>query len=164
MEGFPWGSLGAWGHLGQSQSIWWGVLVLGWAVGLYSGGGPEVFLGGGGILRRQVLEGTQSGPHKVHGTPEGSGGGVILGVQPPPMCFPPTHLQALWVRALNGALGALALFHLSYLGALFDVEADDSVEEQVGPSQPPQKPPKLPPSPPPDLPKPHSEALTTKQG
>lgn len=38
--------------------------------------------------------------------------------------------DALWVRALNGALGALALFHLSYLGALFDVEADDSVEEQ----------------------------------
>lgn len=34
------------------------------------------------------------------------------------------------MRALNGALGALALFHLSYLGALFDVEADDSVEEQ----------------------------------
>ncbi|XP_030921594.1 protein-serine O-palmitoleoyltransferase porcupine, partial [Geospiza fortis] len=38
--------------------------------------------------------------------------------------------QTLWVRALNGALGALALFHLSYLGALFDVEAEDAVEEQ----------------------------------
>ncbi|PKK16614.1 hypothetical protein A306_00015175, partial [Columba livia] len=37
---------------------------------------------------------------------------------------------ALWVRALNGALGALALFHLAYLGALFDMEADDTVEEQ----------------------------------
>ncbi|XP_031467747.1 protein-serine O-palmitoleoyltransferase porcupine-like, partial [Phasianus colchicus] len=38
--------------------------------------------------------------------------------------------DALWVQVLNGALGVLALFHLSYLGALFDVEADDSVEEQ----------------------------------
>lgn len=37
------------------------------------------------------------------------------------------------MRALNGALGAIALFHLSYLGALFDLEADDSIEEQVGP-------------------------------
>ncbi|KAK2510290.1 Porcn [Columba guinea] len=37
---------------------------------------------------------------------------------------------ALWVRVLNGALGALALFHLAYLGALFDMEADDTVEEQ----------------------------------
>lgn len=44
--------------------------------------------------------------------------------------------QTLWVRALNGALGALALFHLSYLGALFDVEAEDAVEEQVGPPRP----------------------------
>ncbi|XP_010725118.1 protein-serine O-palmitoleoyltransferase porcupine, partial [Meleagris gallopavo] len=41
--------------------------------------------------------------------------------------------DALWVQALNGALGVLALFHLSYLGALFDVEADDSVEEQRAP-------------------------------
>lgn len=48
--------------------------------------------------------------------------------------------QTLWVRALNGALGALALFHLSYLGALFDVEAEDAVEEQVGPRGPPDPP------------------------
>lgn len=46
--------------------------------------------------------------------------------------------QTLWVRALNGALGALALFHLSYLGALFDVEAEDAVEEQVGTPRAPQ--------------------------
>ena len=44
------------------------------------------------------------------------------------------------MQALNGALGVLALFHLSYLGALFDVEADDGVEEQVGPPPPPPNP------------------------
>lgn len=48
--------------------------------------------------------------------------------------------QTLWVRALNVALGALALFHLSYLGALFDVEAEDAVEEQVGPPSLPEPP------------------------
>lgn len=54
---------------------------------------------------------------------------------PPHTPFSP---QALWVRGLNGALGAVALFHLSYLGALFDVEADDAVEEQVGNAKTPR--------------------------
>ena len=75
----------------------------------------------------------------------GGGRGLKMGnpspPPPPQLVSPPTHLQALWVQALNGALGVLALFHLSYLGALFDVEADDSVEEQVGrPPPPPQTP------------------------
>ncbi|XP_039569250.1 protein-serine O-palmitoleoyltransferase porcupine [Passer montanus] len=55
----------------------------------------------------------------VLGVPEGFGVPEVSGVP-----------QTLWVRALNAALGALALFHLSYLGALFDVEAEDAVEEQ----------------------------------
>ncbi|XP_063280937.1 protein-serine O-palmitoleoyltransferase porcupine, partial [Prinia subflava] len=53
----------------------------------------------------------------------------VLSKRCPPSCSH-RHKNALWVRALNGALGALALFHLSYLGALFDVEAEDAVEEQ----------------------------------
>ncbi|XP_014749061.1 PREDICTED: protein-serine O-palmitoleoyltransferase porcupine [Sturnus vulgaris] len=53
----------------------------------------------------------------------------VLSKRCPPQCSH-RHKNALWVRALNGALGALALFHLSYLGALFDVEAEDTVEEQ----------------------------------
>ncbi|KAL7988170.1 hypothetical protein Chor_007089, partial [Crotalus horridus] len=39
-------------------------------------------------------------------------------------------LQNLWVRLLNLLFGALAVFHLAYLGSLFDMDADDSVEEQ----------------------------------
>ncbi|KAK2511472.1 Porcn [Columba livia] len=53
----------------------------------------------------------------------------VLSKRCPPGCAH-RHKDALWVRALNGALGALALFHLAYLGALFDMEADDTVEEQ----------------------------------
>ncbi|XP_049649308.1 protein-serine O-palmitoleoyltransferase porcupine isoform X1 [Accipiter gentilis] len=53
----------------------------------------------------------------------------VLSKRCPPGC-PHRHKDALWVRGLNGALGAVALFHLSYLGALFDMEADDAVEEQ----------------------------------
>ncbi|XP_062827360.1 protein-serine O-palmitoleoyltransferase porcupine isoform X2 [Anolis carolinensis] len=36
----------------------------------------------------------------------------------------------LWVNLLNVLFGALAVFHLAYLGSLFDMDADDSVEEQ----------------------------------
>lgn len=39
--------------------------------------------------------------------------------------------QGLWVRALNLLFGALAIFHLAYLGSLFDVDVDDTTEEQV---------------------------------
>lgn len=39
--------------------------------------------------------------------------------------------QGLGVRALNLLFGALAIFHLSYLGSLFDVDVDDTTEEQV---------------------------------
>uniref|UniRef100_A0A8V5GQQ6 Protein-serine O-palmitoleoyltransferase porcupine n=1 Tax=Melopsittacus undulatus TaxID=13146 RepID=A0A8V5GQQ6_MELUD len=53
----------------------------------------------------------------------------VLSKRCPPGCSH-RHKDALWVRALNGALGAIALFHLSYLGALFDMEADDTIEEQ----------------------------------
>ncbi|XP_068280774.1 protein-serine O-palmitoleoyltransferase porcupine isoform X2 [Nyctibius grandis] len=53
----------------------------------------------------------------------------VLSKRCPPACAH-RHKDALWVRALNGALGALTLFHLAYLGALFDAEADDAVEEQ----------------------------------
>uniref|UniRef100_A0A8D2JL87 Protein-serine O-palmitoleoyltransferase porcupine n=1 Tax=Varanus komodoensis TaxID=61221 RepID=A0A8D2JL87_VARKO len=40
------------------------------------------------------------------------------------------HTTNLWVRLLNLLFGALAVFHLAYLGSLFDMDADDSVEEQ----------------------------------
>ncbi|XP_062456825.1 protein-serine O-palmitoleoyltransferase porcupine, partial [Rhea pennata] len=53
----------------------------------------------------------------------------VLSKRCPPGCSH-RHKDALWVRGLNGALGALALLHLAYLGALFDAEADDAVEEQ----------------------------------
>ncbi|XP_054033295.1 protein-serine O-palmitoleoyltransferase porcupine [Dryobates pubescens] len=53
----------------------------------------------------------------------------VLSKRCPPGCRH-RHKDGLWVRGLNGALGAVALFHLCYLGALFDAEADDSVEEQ----------------------------------
>lgn len=39
--------------------------------------------------------------------------------------------QGLGVRALNLLFGALAIFHLAYLGSLFDVDVDDTTEEQV---------------------------------
>ena len=35
------------------------------------------------------------------------------------------------MRALNLLFGALAIFHLAYLGSLFDVDVDDTTEEQV---------------------------------
>ncbi|KAB1252929.1 Protein-serine O-palmitoleoyltransferase porcupine [Camelus dromedarius] len=38
--------------------------------------------------------------------------------------------QGLGVRALNLLFGALAIFHLAYLGSLFDVDVDDTTEEQ----------------------------------
>ncbi|XP_036017909.1 protein-serine O-palmitoleoyltransferase porcupine isoform X5 [Mus musculus] len=40
------------------------------------------------------------------------------------------HRLGLGVRALNLLFGALAIFHLSYLGSLFDVDVDDTTEEQ----------------------------------
>ncbi|KAM6474825.1 protein-serine O-palmitoleoyltransferase porcupine isoform 1-T3 [Liasis olivaceus] len=40
------------------------------------------------------------------------------------------HSTNLGVRLLNLLFGALAIFHLAYLGSLFDMDADDSVEEQ----------------------------------
>nr|XP_014350158.1 PREDICTED: protein-serine O-palmitoleoyltransferase porcupine [Latimeria chalumnae] len=36
----------------------------------------------------------------------------------------------LWVRLANLAFGCLSAFHLAYLGSMFDVDAEDSVEEQ----------------------------------
>uniref|UniRef100_A0A670YJ01 Protein-serine O-palmitoleoyltransferase porcupine n=1 Tax=Pseudonaja textilis TaxID=8673 RepID=A0A670YJ01_PSETE len=36
----------------------------------------------------------------------------------------------LWVRLLNVLFGALAVFHLAYLGSLFDMDADETMEEQ----------------------------------
>uniref|UniRef100_G3UDL7 Protein-serine O-palmitoleoyltransferase porcupine n=1 Tax=Loxodonta africana TaxID=9785 RepID=G3UDL7_LOXAF len=45
------------------------------------------------------------------------------------------HCIHLWrtglgVRALNMFFGGLAIFHLAYLGSLFDVDVDDTTEEQ----------------------------------
>ncbi|XP_015361962.1 protein-serine O-palmitoleoyltransferase porcupine isoform X6 [Marmota marmota marmota] len=40
------------------------------------------------------------------------------------------HRLGLGVRALNLFFGALAIFHLAYLGSLFDVDVDDTTEEQ----------------------------------
>ncbi|XP_040851896.1 protein-serine O-palmitoleoyltransferase porcupine isoform X2 [Ochotona curzoniae] len=40
------------------------------------------------------------------------------------------HRLGLRVRALNLLFGALAIFHLAYLGSLFDVDVDDTTEEQ----------------------------------
>ncbi|XP_061470272.1 protein-serine O-palmitoleoyltransferase porcupine isoform X2 [Rhineura floridana] len=40
------------------------------------------------------------------------------------------HNTNLWVYLLNLLFGALTVFHLTYLGSLFDMDADDSVEEQ----------------------------------
>lgn len=44
---------------------------------------------------------------------------------------PSVPQQGLGVRALNLLFGALAIFHLAYLGSLFDVDVDDTTEEQV---------------------------------
>ncbi|XP_047391699.1 protein-serine O-palmitoleoyltransferase porcupine isoform X8 [Sciurus carolinensis] len=41
-----------------------------------------------------------------------------------------SYLGGLGVRALNLLFGALAIFHLAYLGSLFDVDVDDTTEEQ----------------------------------
>nr|XP_023413612.1 protein-serine O-palmitoleoyltransferase porcupine [Loxodonta africana] len=49
-------------------------------------------------------------------------------VQPPRLSICP--LQGLGVRALNMFFGGLAIFHLAYLGSLFDVDVDDTTEEQ----------------------------------
>ncbi|XP_023573570.1 protein-serine O-palmitoleoyltransferase porcupine isoform X4 [Octodon degus] len=43
---------------------------------------------------------------------------------------PHRHRLGLGVRALNLLFGALAIFHLAYLGSLFDVDVDDTTEEQ----------------------------------
>ncbi|XP_077777304.1 protein-serine O-palmitoleoyltransferase porcupine isoform X3 [Podarcis muralis] len=53
----------------------------------------------------------------------------ILSKRCPPGCSH-RHNTSLWVYLLNLLFGALAIFHLSYLGSLFDMDADDSVEEQ----------------------------------
>ncbi|XP_073177476.1 protein-serine O-palmitoleoyltransferase porcupine isoform X3 [Lepidochelys kempii] len=55
----------------------------------------------------------------------------LLSKRCPPGC-PHRHNTNLWVRLLNLLFGALAVFHLAYLGSLFDIDADDTVEEQVG--------------------------------
>ncbi|KAM7134405.1 protein-serine O-palmitoleoyltransferase porcupine isoform 2-T3 [Macrochelys suwanniensis] len=53
----------------------------------------------------------------------------LLSKRCPPGC-PHRHNTNLWVRLLNLLFGALAVFHLAYLGSLFDIDADDTVEEQ----------------------------------
>lgn len=45
--------------------------------------------------------------------------------------YPSVPPQGLGVRVLNLLFGALAIFHLAYLGSLFDVDVDDTTEEQV---------------------------------
>nr|XP_035951596.1 protein-serine O-palmitoleoyltransferase porcupine isoform X5 [Halichoerus grypus] len=66
-----------------------------------------------------------------------SSGGAWLGI---PQCLSSCRSGALeavrtinlglGVRALNLLFGALAIFHLAYLGSLFDVDVDDTTEEQ----------------------------------
>uniref|UniRef100_A0A8C3H8X4 Protein-serine O-palmitoleoyltransferase porcupine n=1 Tax=Chrysemys picta bellii TaxID=8478 RepID=A0A8C3H8X4_CHRPI len=53
----------------------------------------------------------------------------LLSKRCPPGC-PHRHNTNLWVRLLNLLFGVLAVFHLAYLGSLFDIDADDTVEEQ----------------------------------
>ncbi|KAM8793699.1 protein-serine O-palmitoleoyltransferase porcupine [Eudromia elegans] len=53
----------------------------------------------------------------------------VLAKRCPPGCKH-RNRNALWVRAVNAALGAVTLFHLAYLGALFDADTDDAIEEQ----------------------------------
>ncbi|XP_023056741.1 protein-serine O-palmitoleoyltransferase porcupine isoform X3 [Piliocolobus tephrosceles] len=54
----------------------------------------------------------------------------VLSKRCPPDCSH-QHRLGLGVRALNLLFGALAIFHLAYLGSLFDVDVDDTTEEQV---------------------------------
>ncbi|OWJ99113.1 PORCN [Cervus elaphus hippelaphus] len=53
----------------------------------------------------------------------------VLSKRCPPDCSH-QHRLGLGVRALNLFFGALAIFHLAYLGSLFDVDVDDTTEEQ----------------------------------
>ncbi|XP_025069481.1 protein-serine O-palmitoleoyltransferase porcupine isoform X4 [Alligator sinensis] len=50
--------------------------------------------------------------------------------KPCPRACSHQHRKALWVQALNLLFGALAVFHLAYLGCLFDMDANDAIEEQ----------------------------------
>ncbi|XP_004713232.1 protein-serine O-palmitoleoyltransferase porcupine isoform X3 [Echinops telfairi] len=53
----------------------------------------------------------------------------VLSKRCPPDCSH-QHRLGLGVRALNLLFGGLAIFHLAYLGSLFDVDVDDTTEEQ----------------------------------
>uniref|UniRef100_A0A8C8RLB3 Protein-serine O-palmitoleoyltransferase porcupine n=1 Tax=Pelusios castaneus TaxID=367368 RepID=A0A8C8RLB3_9SAUR len=53
----------------------------------------------------------------------------VLSKRCPPGCTH-RHNTNLWVRLLNLLFGALVIFHLAYLGSLFDIDADDGIEEQ----------------------------------
>lgn len=53
----------------------------------------------------------------------------VLSKRCPPDCSH-QHRLGLAVRALNLLFGALTIFHLAYLGSLFDVDVDDTTEEQ----------------------------------
>ncbi|XP_049728280.1 protein-serine O-palmitoleoyltransferase porcupine isoform X1 [Elephas maximus indicus] len=53
----------------------------------------------------------------------------VLSKRCPPDCLH-QHRSGLGVRALNMFFGGLAIFHLAYLGSLFDVDVDDTTEEQ----------------------------------
>ncbi|XP_072482219.1 protein-serine O-palmitoleoyltransferase porcupine isoform X3 [Notamacropus eugenii] len=60
----------------------------------------------------------------------------VLSKRCPPDC-PHQHRTGLGVQALNLFFRALAVFHLAYLGSLFDVDTDDATEEQ-GPGGEPE--------------------------
>lgn len=45
----------------------------------------------------------------------------------PPSC-PHQHKKELWVMCLNLAFSFLAVFHLTYLGSMFDAGVDEDVE------------------------------------
>nr|XP_033779236.1 protein-serine O-palmitoleoyltransferase porcupine isoform X1 [Geotrypetes seraphini]XP_033779242.1 protein-serine O-palmitoleoyltransferase porcupine isoform X1 [Geotrypetes seraphini]XP_033779249.1 protein-serine O-palmitoleoyltransferase porcupine isoform X1 [Geotrypetes seraphini]XP_033779256.1 protein-serine O-palmitoleoyltransferase porcupine isoform X1 [Geotrypetes seraphini] len=53
----------------------------------------------------------------------------ILSKRCPPGCAH-QHKTNLWVWGVNIFFGILAVFHLTYLGSLFDVDSEDSTEEQ----------------------------------
>uniref|UniRef100_A0A5F8GY02 Protein-serine O-palmitoleoyltransferase porcupine n=1 Tax=Monodelphis domestica TaxID=13616 RepID=A0A5F8GY02_MONDO len=53
----------------------------------------------------------------------------VLSKRCPPDC-PHRHRTGLGVQALNLFFRALAVFHLAYLGSLFDIDTDDTTEEQ----------------------------------
>ncbi|XP_068964292.1 protein-serine O-palmitoleoyltransferase porcupine isoform X1 [Petaurus breviceps papuanus] len=53
----------------------------------------------------------------------------VLSKRCPPDC-PHQNRTGLGVQALNLFFRALAVFHLAYLGSLFDVDTDDATEEQ----------------------------------